>query len=542
MNDSIFVVGHRNPDTDSICAAVAYAELKRRRGIPAVAARAGEISRETAFVLERFDVPCPPLLETVRTQVCDLALDPVTPISPDSSIKKAWTLIKKNNVKTLPVVDDGERLIGIVSLSDMARKYMDIADTNHVDARSTSLLNLLDTLAGDLVCGDPRTFGAEGKVVVAAMTPDRMGAYVESGDVVLAGNRGDCQVEALHLGAACLVVTGGHEVAPEALEVAETQGRHIVVTPYDTFTAARLINQSVSVRHIMTAGELATFHLDDFVDDIRDLMLQTRHRSYPVVDNSKRVHGLLARFHLISPRRKRVILVDHNELSQAVSGVEEADILEIIDHHRVGDIQTGKPIIFRNDPVGSTSTIVYALYGESGLRPPRNVAGLLCAAILSDTMKFKSPTCTHQDITAARQLAEIAGIDDMDAFATAMFKAGSSLEGRTPREIFHQDFKDFILGNHKIGVSQINTMDGANLDAVRQELLTYMTDLCAAQQYDLLLLLFTDILKEGSEVLFAGEHTDLVVKAFGSAQNGLFLPGVVSRKKQIIPLLAAAVD
>lgn len=542
MQDSIFVVGHRNPDTDSICAAVAYAELKRRQGISAVAARAGEISRETAFVLERFGLPCPPLLETVRTQVCDLALDPVTPISPDSSIKTAWTLIKKHNIKTLPVTDEGERLIGIVTLSDMARKYMDIADTNHVDSRSTSLTNLLDTLAAELLFGDPRNFAAEGKVVVAAMTPDQMGAYVEPGDVVLAGNRGDCQVEALRLGATCLVVTGGHGAAPETLEEASQHPCHILRTPYDTFTAARLINQSVSVRHIMTSEPLATFHLDDFLDDIRDVMLQTRHRSYPVVDNAKRVHGLMARFHLISPRRKRVILVDHNEMSQAVSGVEEADILEIIDHHRVGDIQTRNPIIFRNDPVGSTSTIIYTLYGEHGLRPPRNVAGLLCAAILSDTMKFKSPTCTYQDRTAARQLAEIAGISDMEDFATAMFKAGSSLEGRTSREIFHQDFKDFLLGSYTIGVSQINTMDGANLDAVRQELLAYMEELCAAGHYDLLVLLFTDVLKEGSEILFVGERSDLAVKAFGGASSGLFLPGVVSRKKQVIPLLAAAVE
>ncbi len=542
MEDALFVVGHRNPDTDSICAAVAYAELKRRQGIAAVAARAGEISRETAFVLEHFGVPCPPLLETVRTQVCDLALDPVTPISPDSSIKKAWALIKRNNVKTLPVVDDGERLIGIVTLSDMARKYMDIADTNHVDPRSTSLLNLLDTLAAELLFGDPRAFTANGKVVVAAMTPDQMGTYVEPGDVVLAGNRGDCQVEALRLGATCLVVTGGHGAAPETLEEAPRHPCHILGTPYDTFTAARLINQSVSVRHIMTSENLAIFHLDDFVDDIREVMVQTRHRSYPVVDNAKRVHGLLARFHLISPRRKRVILVDHNEMSQAVSGVEEAEILEIIDHHRVGDIQTRNPIIFRNDPVGSTSTIIYSLYGEHGLRPPRNVAGLLCAAILSDTMKFKSPTCTHQDRAAAQQLAEIAGIHHMEDFATAMFKAGSSLEGRTSREIFHQDFKDFLLGRYKIGVSQINTMDGAHLETVRGGILTYMEELCTAAQYDLLVLLFTDILQEGSEVLFVGPSADLAVKAFGGASSGIFLPGVISRKKQVIPLLAAAVE
>lgn len=543
MNDTIYITGHKNPDTDSICSAISYAEFKKRLGLNAVAARLGEINRETEFVLKYFNIEKPEYLPTVKTQISDLNIDKVVAVSPEVSIKTAWMVMTKNNTKTLPVVDDYERLIGIATLSDITNKYMDTLENNIIATSMTPLRNISETLNAKVLCGNKDNFKTSGNVIVAAMSPEQMKNYMSSNDIIIAGNREDSQLYAIEMGASCLIVTGSSEVDKKILDSANEHGSIVMVTPFDTFTTARLINQSIPIRHVMTTGNLITFNIDDFVDEVKDKMLQTRYRSYPVVDDNNKIKGFVSRYHLISKNKKKVILMDHNEKAQSVKGIDEADILEIVDHHRVADIQTGTPIYFRNEPVGSTSTIVANAYFESGIRPVKNIAGILCAAILSDTMKFKSPTSTYVDRITAERLAEIAGID-IEEFSKEMFKAGTSLHSKTPEEIFHQDYKDFTLGHYKVGIGQVMTMDTENLEDIKVELIEYMENLMTESSYDLLILLLTDIIKEGSDMLYVDRNKDIISKAFNADpnSNSIFLPGVVSRKKQIIPPLSAAIE
>lgn len=540
MTDIIYIFGHKNPDTDSISAAIAYAELKKRLGFNAIAKRLGDINQETDFVLNYFNIPKPDILPTVKTQVSDLNLDKVIPISPDSSIKTAWMLMKKNNVKTLAVIDENEKFLGLVTLSNITSKYMDTLENNII---KTPLRNILETLNAKIIFGDEAKFNSNGKIVVAALSPESMKPFIEKGDIVIIGNRKDSQKKAIELGANCLIITGGFSAEDEILKLAKQNNCIIINTPNDTYTTARLINQSIPVKYVMTTENIISFHIDDFVDEIRDKMLQTRYRSYPVLDENNKIYGFISRYHLISQKKKQVILVDHNERSQTVHGIDDAEILEIIDHHRVADIQTGKPIFFRNEPVGSTSTIIAGMYFENGIRPPKNIAGLLCAAIISDTVKFKSPTCTYIDKITAERLAEIAGID-IESFALEMFRAGTSLQNRTPEEIFFQDFKEFKLGKYKIGISQVNTMNVESLGETKNDLLTFMNKLCNEKGYDLLIIMLTDIIREGSEIIFTGKEKDLIAKAFNVDvhNNFVFLPGVISRKKQIIPPLSQIIE
>ncbi|CCJ33327.1 putative manganese-dependent inorganic diphosphatase [Caloramator australicus] len=540
MTDIIYIFGHKNPDTDSISAAIAYAELKKRLGFNAIAKRLGDINQETDFVLNYFNIPKPDILPTVKTQVSDLNLDKVIPISPDSSIKTAWMLMKKNNVKTLAVIDENEKFLGLVTLSNITSKYMDTLENNII---KTPLRNILETLNAKIILGDEAKFNSNGKIVVAALSPESMKPFIEKGDIVIIGNRKDSQKKAIELGANCLIITGGFSAEDEILELAKQNNCIIINTPNDTYTTARLINQSIPVKYVMTTENIISFHIDDFVDEIRDKMLQTRYRSYPVLDENNKIYGFISRYHLISQKKKQVILVDHNERSQTVHGIDDAEILEIIDHHRVADIQTGKPIFFRNEPVGSTSTIIAGMYFENGIRPPKNIAGLLCAAIISDTVKFKSPTCTYIDKITAERLAEIAGID-IESFALEMFRAGTSLQNRTPEEIFFQDFKEFKLGKYKIGISQVNTMNVESLGETKNDLLNFMNKLCNEKGYDLLIIMLTDIIREGSEIIFTGKEKDLIAKAFNVDvhNNFVFLPGVISRKKQIIPPLSQIIE
>jgi manganese-dependent inorganic pyrophosphatase len=543
MPEPILVFGHRNPDTDSIASTIAYAELKNRLGMPAVPRRLGEINRETRFVLERFGLPAPEPLETVKTQVGELDMDPAIPISPETTLKTAWALMKKHGVKALPVTDDTGRLMGMATLSDITEEYMDTLDANSVATCGTPLSSLMETLQARIVAGEPDWYAPRGKVAIAAMTPERMGLYAEESDIVIAGNRQDAQIGAMKLRANVLIVTGGSEPDPEVIAEAEKARSIILVTPLDTFAAARLINLSIPVRHVMSAKDLVTFVLDDFVDEVREAMSRTRYRAYPVLDAAGRIRGFIARFHLISPRRKRVILVDHNERGQSAPGIEEAEILEIVDHHRIADVQTIRPIVFRNEPVGSTATLVAGLYGESGIRPPRPVAGLLAAAILSDTVNFRSPTCTRQDRVEAERMAAIGGIGDLDALAAEMFRAGTSLAGRSAREIFEQDFKTFLFGRHKIGIGQVNLFGGTS-DLPREAIREHMGQVREAGNYSLVMLLATDVSKEESEVLAEGEGRELLTKAFGVDPDAdpIILRGVVSRKKQVVPPLALAAE
>lgn len=543
MRDVIYITGHKNPDTDSICASIAYAELKNKIGnVPAIPIRLGEINRETKFVLDYFEVETPHLLETVKTQVSDLRIDTTSPVSPDISIKMAWSIMKKYNNKTLPIVDDEDRLIGLASTSQITSSYMDIWDTNILSKSNTNLDNILDTLSAKCIyVSSNKKF--TGKIVVAAMHPSSCTDFIEEGDIVICGDRSDSQEKIIELKASLMIITGGHTVSDEILEKAKENNCSIITTPYDTFSASRLITQSIPVSYMMTRNNLISFRTDDFIDEIKDIMLQTRYRSYPVVDIDNKVVGSISRYHLISPNKKKIILVDHNEKAQSVNGLEDAEILEIIDHHRLADIQTGLPIYFRNETVGSTSTIIASIFFENGIRPSKRAAGLLCAAIISDTLLFRSPTSTNTDKIMLKRLSEIANID-IDSFANEMFKAGTSLKGRSAEEILNQDLKLFTLHDMKIGVAQFTTMDTESFNPLKTEMIALMEDKAKENNFSLLILMLTDIVNGGSYMLAVGEEKELIARAFNVrlVDNVAYVPDVISRKKQVIPPLTAAIN
>jgi manganese-dependent inorganic pyrophosphatase len=544
MKDYVYITGHRNPDTDSICSAIAYAEFKNKtQKVNAIPVRLGDISRETKFILDYFGVEPPRLIDTVKVQVEDLNIDTIAPVSPEISIKMAWALMKQNNSKTLPVVNEDNNLIGLVSVSNLTSTYMDVWDNTILSKSNTKLENIMDTLAAAAIYvhGASPTF--HGKIIVTAMHPSTIESLIEEGDIAICGDRLDTQEIILKSKASLLIITGKHDVEESIIEKAKEVGCTILSTPYDSFTAARLITQSIPVSYVMAKDNLVSFSTEDFVEDIKDIMLETRYRSYPVLDKDNQVIGSISRYHLISQNKKKVILLDHNEKTQSVHGLEDAEVVEIIDHHRIADVQTGNPIYFRNEPVGSTSTIVASIFFENGIRPSKKVAGLLCAAIISDTLLFKSPTATNVDRINLKRLAEIANID-VDKFAKEMFKAGTSLKDKTPDQIFHQDFKTFTLNNMKVGVSQAGTMDLENFYPIKDEMIALMEKKALENGFSLLILMLTDILKGGSEFLVVGEEKDLVSRAFNVKLQGcsVYLPGVISRKKQVIPPLTAAIN
>ncbi|WP_123053518.1 putative manganese-dependent inorganic diphosphatase [Clostridium sp. JN-1] len=540
MNDVVYITGHRNPDTDSICSAISYSELKNKMGMNAVPIRLGDVSRETQFVLDYFGVKAPKLVKTVKSQIADLDFDSVSPICPDTSLKTAWSLIRKNNVKTLPVVDDEDRLIGLASQSNITSCYMDIWDNNVINKSGTKLENIVDTLSAKCIYAPSDDVKFAGKVVVAAMMPESAKEVIEEGDIIICGDRDDAQDVAVDSKASLIIIAGNHSVNEKILNKCKESNCTIIVTPYDTFTASRLITQSIPVSYIMTKENLLVFKTDDFTEDVRQEMLKTRYRSYPVVNSQNKIVGSISRYHLISQKKKKVILVDHNEKTQSVHGLDDADILEIIDHHRIADIQTSSPIYFRNEPVGCSATIIASMFFENGIRPSKKVAGLLSAAIISDTLLFKSPTSTNTDKHILKRLANIADIYPED-FAKQMFKAGSSLDGKTPDEILNQDFKEFILSGTKVGVSQISTMDTDGFETIRHDIIELMENRCANEKFDLMVLMLTNILDGGSELIAAGEKADVVEKAFNInlENNSAYVPGILSRKKQVIPPLTS---
>jgi manganese-dependent inorganic pyrophosphatase len=544
MKDTIYIFGHKNPDTDSICASIAYAEFKNKTGQQnAIPIRLGDINRETQFILDYFKVETPEYMETVKTQISDLDIDIVAPISPEISLKTAWSIMKKSNARTIPVVDENNKLIGIVSLSNLTSTYMDIWDNNILAKSHTSTENILETLSGSYLYVPDFRPKFTGKIVTAAMDPKGAEEIIDAGDIVICGNREDSQKNIIKCGASLMIVTGSHSVSVEILESAKKEKCIIISTPYDTFTTSRLILQSIPVEYVMTTNNIIFFKEDDYVEEIKDIMLKTRYRSYPVVDQDSKVIGSISRYHLISKNRKKLILVDHNEKSQSAMGIEDAEVLEIIDHHRVASIETGLPIFFRNEPLGSTSTIIANIFFDNGIRPSKKTAGLLAAAIISDTLLFKSPTSTTIDKIALERLAEISDIDVQD-FAKNMFKAGTSLKGKTVEEVFHQDLKIYSILGYKLGVSQVGTMDIEGFSPMKEDMLKLMESEAKHGSYNLLMLMLTDIMNDGSEILTVGPDKDLIGKTFNVDLeiNDVYLPGILSRKKQVIPQITNTIN
>ncbi|WP_195970667.1 putative manganese-dependent inorganic diphosphatase [Clostridium thermobutyricum] len=539
MRNVIYVTGHKNPDSDSICAAYSYADLKNRIGdIPAIPVRLGNVNPETQFILDYFGVNAPQLLDTVKLKVEDLKIDNISPVSPEISLKMAWNIMKDKNIKSIPVADGNEHLVGVLSLSNLTSSYMDIWDNQILAKSCTSIENIIDTLSAKAITINEENKIFKGKICVAAMQPNSMKEHIDAEDIAIVGDRPDVQENLINVGVSLMIITGSNALSNELVEKAKAKGVTVISTPHDSFTASRLIIQSIPVGFVMAKENLVSFTTDDLVEEVKESMLETRYSSYPVTDPDGRVIGTISRYHLISNFKKKVIQVDHNERGQSVDGLEEAEVLEIIDHHRVADIQTNNPIYFRNEPIGSTSSIVAKCFFENGIRPSREVAGLLCGAIISDTLLFKSPTCTPQDKHICQKLADIAGVN-IEEFGTALLKAGTSLKGKTVEQIFNQDFKPFSMGDIKVGIAQVNTMDIDGFMPLKEEMLNYMNKKAQDNGFHTVVILLTDVLNEGSQILVAGERSDLVEKAFNVKLEAstAFLPGVLSRKKQVVPPL-----
>ncbi|MDK2805813.1 MAG: manganese-dependent inorganic pyrophosphatase [Thermoanaerobacterium sp.] len=534
----VFVSGHKNPDTDSICSAIAYADLKRKADkIDAIPVRLGPINRETQFVLNYFNVKEPLLIDNVFTQVGDIAYDKPLTISEKAPMYEAWNVLLNNNSKTIIVVDDENKLKGIATMGDLAKAYL--TSSHELSNYNIPVDNIIKTLNGKIIVRNEEFI--RGDIIVAAMQTESVVSRIKSGMTLIVGNRENIQLESIRKGAKTIIITGGEEPSRAVINEAEKFSSTLIVVPCDTFDTIKLINQCLPVSLIMIKDDIVTFKDSDYIDDVRQTMLKYRYRNFPVVDDDGKILGLLARRHILDYNRKKIILVDHNELSQAVDGIEDATILEIIDHHRVGGIETNQPILFRNQPVGCSSTIINKIYEERGITPDKHIAGLMCAAILSDTLVFKSPTCTPEDIMAAKKLSEIAGID-IESFGKKMFEAGTSLKGKTVDEIFYMDFKEFLIGDFKVGIGQVNTL--SSIGNLKNDLLKFMEEERKNKNFDMLLLMLTDIINEGSLFLFAGNHKDLLERAFNISidDNNFYLPYVISRKKQVVPPIAKAIN
>ena len=540
----VVVIGHKNPDTDSICAAITYANLKRKvTGDDYIACRAGHLNEETQFVLSHFDVEVPAYVKDVRTQVRDMEIKMLEGASSSLSLKNAWSKMRDAEVVTL-CVTEGDELSGIVTTNDIVETYMDVIDPGILSEAKTSYRNIVETLDGELVVGEIGDVLEKGKVVIAAASPDMMENLIEEGDVVILGNRYDMQLCAIEMNAGCIIVTEGADVAKTIITQAREHGTRIIRTPHDTFVVARLINQSMPIEHVMKKNGLVCFHMDDFIEDIQEVMASMRHRYFPVLDKNDHYIGMISRRNFLGAKKKQLILVDHNEKNQAVNGADSAEILEIIDHHRLRTIETAGPVFFRNQPLGSTCTIIYLMYKEYQVEIDKTTAGLLLAAILSDTLMFRSPTCTRIDKTAGEELAGIAGVD-YEQFAKEMFHAGSNLSGKSPKEILHQDFKKFTVDDLTIGIGQINSMSGDELKEIKDSLSPELSDIAQEDGLDMLFFMLTNIIDESSEVIFAGskaQHT--LNSAFGinASGNSAVLPGVVSRKKQLLPAIVETIQ
>lgn len=540
-NTTIYVIGHCNPDTDSICSAIAYADLKRKlTGKRYKAKRAGQVNSETKFVLQHFGVNPPGYLPDVRAQVKDIEIRKIQGIDRNMSIRRAWEKMKDNSVVTLPVVESDNQLIGLITIGDITKSYMNVYDNKILSTAKTPIVNILDTLQGELVAGNPDKIIDSGKALIAAANPDLMENYIEENDIVILGNRYESQLCAIEMNAKCIIVCDGAPVSRTITKLAQDKECTIIKTPYDTYTVARLVNQSMPISHFMKQDNLITFTTENFIDDIRAVMAKKRHRDFPIVDKKTgEFIGMISRRNLLEAKRKQLILMDHSERSQAVDGLEDAEILEIIDHHRIGSIETMNPVYFRNQPLGCTSTIVFQMFEENNIPIEKDIAGLLCSAILSDTLVFRSPTCTPVDEMAAKKLAEIAGIE-IEEYAKEMFTAGSNLLSKSPEEIFYQDFKKFTANDLTFGVGQITAMNQDELEKIKDKLLPYMEKAFKDHGVDMLFFMLTNILQESTELIYQGNGAkEVVANAFNvsNPDEKVILEGVVSRKKQLIPPL-----
>ena len=546
MEKKTIIIGHKNPDTDSICSAIVYAYFKEQTEKKTFEpARAGELNEETGFVLNYFGAEVPRLIKNVKTQVKDIEFRRTKGVDRGISIKRAWNLMKELDVPTLPVVNSKGGLEGIITVKDIASSYMNIYDNSTLSKANTKYENILDTLEAELITGDAQKHFNKGKVLIAAANPDIMEQYISEGDLVILGNRYESQLCAIEMGAACIVVCAGADASKTIKKLAQANNTTVMTTPNDTFAAAGLINQSMPISFFMTSENLITFSEDDYLDDIKEIMASVRHRYFPVLDKTGKYKGMISRRNLLGAKGKNIILVDHNEKIQAAEGVESANILEIIDHHRLGTISTAGPVYFRNQPLGCTSTIIYQMFKEKNIDVPPQMAGLMCSAIISDTLLFRSPTCTDIDKEAGLSLAKKAGIN-IEEYANKMFAAASNLKNKTDEQIFKQDYKRFTLGKINIGIGQISSLNEDELSDIKDRLVPYMSTILKDIEEDMIFLMLTNILEQKTRLICVGNGAGkLACESFRVAAESLTenevleLPGVVSRKKQLVPALTS---
>ena len=544
----VYVVGHKNPDTDSICSAIAYANLKNILSEGEqfyIAGRAGAMNPETEFVLKKFHTDSPQYIAHVMTQVRDMEIRETEGVPGSMSLKRAWQMMRDLGVVTLPITEEN-KLKGLITITDIATAYMDVYDNKMLSTAASSYKNILDTLDGEMVVGEEEGYFDKGEVVIATANPDILEEHIHEGDMVVLGNRYESQLCAIEMNAAVLIISMDSKVSLTIRKLAEEHGCRIITTPYDTFTVARLLNQSMPISYFMKSEDLITFGIKDKTEDIKEIMGKKRHRDFPILDKDDNYVGMISRRNLINAKKKQLILVDHNEESQAVDGIEDADILEIIDHHRLGSLETLGPVFFRNEPVGCTATILYRIYKERNVEITKQIAGLLCSAIISDTLMFRSPTCTSVDRAAAETLAEIAGIQ-IEEYAKEMFAAGSDLGNKTADEIFNQDFKKFTVGDTTFGVGQINSMNDEELLEIKEKLLPFMEG--RESDVDATFFMLTDIMKETTEMLFFGKQAKHIIEeAFLVRAEDLkdehtcILRNIVSRKKQVVPAIVGSLQ
>ena len=531
--DPIYVTGHRNPDTDSIVAAMAYAALRNALGDREYEpACLGHVSDETQIVLDRFGFQPPKRITSMFTQVRDLDFDKPPVFSAAVTMERAWKTLGKHNT-AIPVANDDGTLFGMLSREDVANYNMSLVNAGRLN--EVPLFNLLNVLEGKVINEAGENTDVVSGEVTIALPQSRENLMFNCQDtVVVCGNQPEVIRRALEMNVNCLILCQA-ELSEELRSISTKTC--VISTPNDAYRTVRLIFQSTPIGRICRTEDIVCFHLEDKVDDVRDQMLKHRDSSYPILDEEDHVVGILTRYHLLRPRRKRVVLVDHNEAAQSVPGLEEAEILEIIDHHRLADIQTTNPIYVRNEPVGSTNTIIASMFQDRGLMPSEKMAGMMAAVIISDTVMFKSPTCTDKDRRTAERMARIANVS-LEDLGRDIFSA--SMDSRTTKDLLFSDYKEFHIAGHDLAVAQITCVDSPRMLERKDEFLSLMRENSKKKDLSMMILMLTDVLLEGTQIIYLGDE-DTIRQAFNVSpkENTVFLPRVMSRKKQVIPMLSA---
>ncbi len=543
MKDVVHIIGHKNPDTDSIISSIAYAELKRLLGVNAIACRIGDINTETAFVLKKFQVSEPVYIQNARVKLYDVMFDEPLMVKEDCTLREAWKLISGTKTSSLYVVNEQEHLLGVVSMSDIMNILMNERGQNnnaHLMQKAT-IENISKVLDGEFVY-QAATFHSTGYVYFVISRKAKYSEVNFQDTIAVLSDDVELQKKVILEGASCIVLVDVEEVSQDVIALAKEHACSIIKTPQDLLKVARSIYKAPTVGDIMKK-EIISFHNHAYIDDVYHKMSKSRYRSYPVLNKSGKVLGSISRYHLLNYKKKKFILLDHNETSQSIDYLEDGEILEIIDHHRIGDVETTYPIRFRNELVGSTCTIISLIYREHQIVPTPTIAGMLCCAIISDTMNFNSPTTTAIDKEMATSLAKIANLD-LDATAKEMFGAVATLKGRSLSEILYNDFKEYNIDGKRIAIGQINLADVEEMEQMKEEFITYMKKINEMNKFDLLMMCFTNVEGKGSHLVFVGELSWIVDEVFKEdiLDEHYFVDGIISRKKQIIPRLSRGLN